>query len=118
MNSDRIQGALLGLAVGDALGTTLEFREIKAAPFPDMVTGPVTHPTGGGPYEVAPGEVTDDTHMACCLAASLQEWGLFPANIVIEAYLAWMEDAFDIGQQTKAVLRSYANGLGPVDAAF
>lgn len=118
MNSDRIQGALLGLAVGDALGTTLEFREIKAAPFPELVTGPVTHPTGGGPYEVAPGEVTDDTHMACCLAASLQEWGFFPANIVIEAYLAWVDCAFDIGRQTKAALTRYANGLGPVDAAF
>lgn len=118
LDPDRVQGALLGLAVGDALGTTLECRDLKTAPFPELIKGPVTHPTGGGPYEVAPGEVTDDTHMACCLAASLQEWGFFAPNFVVDAYVNWVDFAFDIGRQTRAALNVYAGGLGPVDAAF
>jgi ADP-ribosyl-[dinitrogen reductase] hydrolase len=61
---DRARGALLGLAMGDALGRTLEFspRDSKAA-----ITGMV----GGGPFHLAPGEWTDDTSMAICLAESL-----------------------------------------------
>ncbi len=61
---DRALGALIGLAVGDALGTTLEFeaRDIKPPVF-DMV--------GGGPFDLLPGQWTDDTSMALCLADSL-----------------------------------------------
>jgi ADP-ribosyl-[dinitrogen reductase] hydrolase len=54
---DRYRGALLGLAVGDALGTTLEFTQPGAfEPIDDMV--------GGGPFGLQPGEWTDDTAMA------------------------------------------------------
>jgi ADP-ribosyl-[dinitrogen reductase] hydrolase len=61
---DRWRGALLGLACGDAVGTTVEFRAHGSfASVTDMV--------GGGPFELAPGEWTDDTSMALCLAASL-----------------------------------------------
>lgn len=58
---DRYRGALLGLATGDALGTTLEFRPPGSfTPIDDMV--------GGGPFHLNPGEWTDDTSMALCLA--------------------------------------------------
>ncbi|MBK5106903.1 MAG: ADP-ribosylglycohydrolase family protein, partial [Anaerolineales bacterium] len=58
---ERFRGCLLGLAVGDALGTTLEFRSPGSfAPIQDMV--------GGGPFSLSPGEWTDDTSMALCLA--------------------------------------------------
>jgi len=64
--SDRHRGCLLGLAVGDALGTTLEFtRPGTFAPITDMV--------GGGPFGLKPGQWTDDTSMALCLAESLVE---------------------------------------------
>ncbi len=67
---DRFRGCLLGLAAGDALGTTLEFRSPGTfEPIDDMV--------GGGPFELRAGEWTDDTSMALCLAASLTE---FPQN--------------------------------------
>ncbi len=61
---DRAIGALLGLAVGDALGTTLEFSRRDAH-------SPVVDIVGGGPFRLKPGEWTDDTSMALCLADSL-----------------------------------------------
>ena len=63
---DRYRGALLGLAVGDALGTTLEFR----AP---GTFKPITDMIGRGPFGLQPGQWTDDTSMALCLAESLIE---------------------------------------------
>jgi ADP-ribosyl-[dinitrogen reductase] hydrolase len=65
------RGALLGLACGDALGTTLEFAQLDGPPFPMLARGPHRDITGGGPFGVLPGQVTDDTQMACCLATSL-----------------------------------------------
>jgi len=56
---DRYRGALLGLAVGDAVGTTLEFKP------PGSFT-PVNDMVGGGPFGLAPGQWTDDTSMALC----------------------------------------------------
>lgn len=56
-------GALVGLAVGDAIGTTLEFQRRDAGRIDDMI--------GGGPFQLRPGEWTDDTSMALCLADSL-----------------------------------------------
>jgi ADP-ribosylglycohydrolase len=61
---DRYHGALLGLAAGDALGTTLEFKTPGTfKPLSDMV--------GGGPFNLQPGQWTDDTSMALCLGESL-----------------------------------------------
>ena len=59
----RYRGSLLGLAVGDALGTTLEFQ----AP---GTFEPIDDIKGGGPFHLEPGEWTDDTSMALCLAES------------------------------------------------
>ncbi len=58
----RARGALLGLAAGDALGTTVEFS-----------FGPqhLTDIVGGGPFHLEAGQWTDDTSMALCLATSL-----------------------------------------------
>lgn len=69
-NLEKYRGCLLGLAVGDALGTTLEFKSPGTFnPIEDMV--------GGGPFRLQPGEWTDDTSMALCLAASLAEKASF-----------------------------------------
>ena len=51
---DRYKGALLGLAVGDALGTTLEFKSPGSFE-------PINVMVGGGPFALQPGEWTDDT---------------------------------------------------------
>ena len=62
----RYLGCLLGLATGDALGATLEFK------FPGTFA-PIVDMIGGGPFGLTPGEWTDDTSMALCLAESLIE---------------------------------------------
>ena len=84
---DRFRGCLLGLAVGDALGTTLEFRSPGSfKPIDDMV--------GGGPFELKPGYWTDDTSMALCLAASLTETGGFDPRDQAERYVRWWREGY------------------------
>ena len=61
---DKFEGALVGLAVGDAVGTTLEFK-------PRGSFIPITDMEGGGPFRLKKGEWTDDTSMALCLTHSL-----------------------------------------------
>lgn len=100
----RARGALLGLAVGDALGTTLEFTSPDVLPFPARLDGPHRSITGGGPFGLDPGEVTDDTHMACCIAASLSERAAFDPLDVLHRYRKWRRVAFDVGLQTAAAL--------------
>ncbi|KAH3758434.1 ADP-ribosylglycohydrolase family protein [Pelomyxa schiedti] len=65
-NRERGVGALVGLAVGDALGTTNEFQHPGSfSPLVDIV--------GGGCFKLLPGQFTDDTSMALCLAESIIE---------------------------------------------
>ena len=105
---DRAQGALIGLALGDALGTTLEFSTRDTLP-------PVTDLVGGGPFGLAPGAWTDDTSMALCLAESLLERGGLDERDLIERFCRWYEEGynsvtgecFDIGTATCEALRSY-----------
>jgi ADP-ribosyl-[dinitrogen reductase] hydrolase len=66
VQTQRYCGSLLSLALGDALGTTLEFKPPGTFP-------PPTDMAGGGPFHLQPGEWTDDTSMALCLAESLIE---------------------------------------------
>lgn len=106
---DRMRGALVGLATGDALGTTVEFR--RPGTFP-----PVTDMTGGGPFDLEPGQWTDDTSLALCLAESLVERGGFDARDQMERYLRWYRTGhlsstghcFDIGGTTSAALSRFA----------
>lgn len=101
---DRARGALLGLAVGDALGTTTEFARIEQAPYPTLATGPSTDIVGDGPFGLSPGAITDDTQLAVCLARSLVERKGFDAANVAARYVAWQDEAFDIGNQTRMAL--------------
>ena len=57
---------------------------------------------------MARGQVTDDTQMACCLAASLKTLGRFDARDVAQRYAAWEPIAFDVGMQTGASLEQLA----------
>ena len=105
---DRAKGALIGLALGDALGTTLEFAWRDAEP-------PVTDLVGGGPFGLAPGQWTDDTSMALCLADSLLAMGGLDAGDLIERFCRWYEQGynsvtgkcFDIGTTTAGALHSF-----------
>ncbi|HVE87644.1 MAG TPA: ADP-ribosylglycohydrolase family protein [Myxococcales bacterium] len=95
----RSRGALMGLAVGDALGATNELKRFPAPPFPEMLTGFQTEMKGGGPFQVKPGQVTDETQMACCIAAGIRAIGKYDALDVAKRYLAWRPHAFDVGEQ-------------------
>ena len=105
---ERYRGAMQGLAIGDALGTTLEFR-------PPGSFEPVTGITGGGPFGLNPGEWTDDTSMALCLAESLIETNSFDPVDQMNRYLQWQErgylshtgTCFDIGNTVSSALRKY-----------
>ncbi len=105
IGSERFRGALLGLACGDAVGTTVEFRERGSfARLEDM--------TGGGPFALRPGDWTDDTSMALCLARSLVETGRFDALDQMQRYLRWWHEGylsstgrcFDIGVTVRDAL--------------
>lgn len=105
---ERYRGALLGLAAGDAVGTTLEFRPPGSfEPLEDMV--------GGGPFGLEPGQWTDDTSMALCLAASLVDCRGFDARDQMNRYCDWASDGymssngecFDIGNTVSGALRRY-----------
>ena len=83
MTTDRFRGCLLGLATGDALGMPLEFKRPGTfRPIDDMV--------GGGYHNLLPGQWTDDTSMALCLATSLVECGGFDARDQMERYVRWL----------------------------
>ena len=118
MKLDRARGTLLGLAVGDALGTTYEFERLDQPAYPVLATGPAVDVVGGGPFELAAGCVTDDTQLAVCLARSLSEHGMLDPDDLGGRYVAWGEHAFDIGNQTAAALHRIRTGTPARDAGL
>lgn len=102
---DRAVGAILGLALGDALGAPFEFR--RRAAIPDPLPA-FELPWAGGP----PGTWTDDTSMARNLWRSLAELrGSFDPADVLDRHLAWFaSDPPDVGSQTRLALAEAARG--------
>jgi ADP-ribosylglycohydrolase len=104
---DRSRGALLGLALGDTLGVPLEFsrRDVRT----------VSGIEGGGPFKLKPGDWTDDTSMACCLAYSLITCKGFDAAHQMARYCDWYQygaysstgECFDIGNATRTALETF-----------
>jgi ADP-ribosylglycohydrolase len=117
IDRDRARGCLLGLAIGDALGATLEFEEPPKYRFSTLLRGPHVDITGGGPHQLAPFETTDDTAMAARLAASLMKHPLFDAADVAARYAEWAVDAPDVGTQTAEVLHRVRTGVPVAQAA-
>lgn len=107
------RGALLGLAVGDASGAPSEFSRPPAAPFTPLLTTSHRLMTGGGPFDLAPGQTTDDTAMAVALSESLSACGAYSAKDAAARYLAWSRLTFDIGNQTAAALNRVDLGDEP-----
>jgi ADP-ribosylglycohydrolase len=111
---DRLRGALLGLAAGDAVGTALEFQPSGSfRPIDDMI--------GGGPFGLEPGQWTDDTSMALCLAESLVTLGRFDPVDQLERYVRWYREGhlsstgrcFDIGVATREALHRFERTREP-----
>jgi ADP-ribosylglycohydrolase/protein-tyrosine phosphatase len=113
---DRAVGALLGLATGDAVGTTLEFE-------PPGSFEPITDLVGGGPFHLAAGQWTDDTSMALCLAESLLDTGTMDLADQMRRYLLWQKTGylssngrcFDIGGTTRHQLARFGRTGEPID---
>jgi ADP-ribosylglycohydrolase len=105
---DRYRGCLLGLATGDAVGTTLEFE-------PPGTFTPIQDMVGGGPFRLQPGQWTDDTSMALCLAESLIEQNGFDPIDQLKRYLQWYQvgylsstgQCFDIGHTVYSALMQF-----------
>src|SRR5690606_24671570 len=115
---NRVRGCLLGLAIGDAVGTTVEFKPRGTFP-------PVTGMTGGGPFGLKAGQWTDDTSMALCLATSLVTTGGFDPADQMDRYWRWYRDGylsstgrcFDIGNTVAAALHRYQATGDPISGS-
>lgn len=110
----RFTGSLLGLAVADAVGTTVEF-EVPGS------FAPVTDMVGGGPFQLQPGQWTDDTSMALCLAESLIEKRGFDPADQMQRYVRWRDQGylsstgrcFDIGSTVDKSLSRFQRTGNP-----
>lgn len=106
----RIQGSLIGLAVGDALGAHVEFR-----PKAYLDSHPVTDMEGGGTWGLQAGYWTDDTSMALCLGASLIVRSGFSGYDQLDRYQRWFRngymsstgECFDIGTSTRDAIQEF-----------
>ena len=104
----RAIGAVVGSAVGDALGAPFEFGPPGQyrRRFPEPVLDGVGEMVGGGTFDWAPGEFTDDTQMALVQAESLLARGGVDGADLFRRFQIWASGADDVGAQTSAVLRS------------
>lgn len=119
---DRARGCLLGLAVGDALGTTLEFR-------PRDSYDHMTDMVGGGPFGLDAGTWTDDTSMALALAdailASAAKGSIFEPEEAQRRFVDWWRngaysptgDCFDIGITTSQALGRFEATGDPISGS-
>ena len=115
---DRMRGALIGLAVGDAVGTTVEFKSPGSFP-------PVTDMIGGGPFNLPAGAWTDDTSMALCLAESLLSCNRFDARDQMTRYVRWWKEGhlsstsrcFDIGNTVATALSRFLETKEPMSGS-
>lgn len=112
---DRAIGSVVGLAVGDALGTTLEFSQRDEHPL-------LTDIVGGGPFELEAGNWTDDTAMALALAESLLSCRGLDETHLMNRFLDWYQtgaysctgDCFDIGNTTRDALMRFNETGDPI----
>jgi ADP-ribosyl-[dinitrogen reductase] hydrolase len=103
---ERAYATLLGSALGDALGATVEFctqTEIRAQ------YGVLRKIVGGGWLKLKPGEVTDDTQMSLCIARSLVAVGWSPLDIA-ERFAVWFKGwPVDVGNTCRRGIARYIN---------
>lgn len=102
-------GMLIGLHAGDALGTTLEFSPPRKRNdwLEDIV--------GGGPFQIAPGEGTDDTDLMIAVLASIRSRTEFSKEECLSRFLSWLEtNPKDVGNTTRSNLLLQKRGLTPL----
>ena len=121
---ERIEGGLIGLLVGDALGVPYEFH--SAEELPDAAQIEFAPPSG---FErahkgVPPGTWSDDGALALCLLASLLERGEFDPQDFGKRLVRWYDagymavdgNVFDVGNTTAAGITAFRQGTPPLEA--
>ncbi|MCL4865530.1 MAG: ADP-ribosylglycohydrolase family protein [Gemmatimonadales bacterium] len=111
----RRMASVIGLLIGDAVGTTNEFQ-------PPGSFDPITDLVGGGPFELPAGAYTDDGAMALCLAESLLERQGFDEHDQMSRYVRWWREGhlsstgvcFDIGGTTRTALARFEVTGNPI----
>lgn len=120
---DRALGAYLGLALGDALGATVEFMTPREIAHAFAAQGGVhRHMVGGGWLKLAPGQVTDDTTMSLALGEALlraqAEGQPFDTRLMADGLVAWWRGKpVDCGNTCRRGLARYVRDgtlQGPV----
>ena len=106
---DRALGAFLGVAIGDALGATVEFLTASEIAAQYKVHNQII---GGGWLHLKPGRVTDDTEMALALGSAVLASGGWDLKAIAEAFVHWMRSKpTDIGNTCRRGIRRYlSNG--------
>ena len=122
--SERIEGGILGLLVGDALGVPYEFHGPDEIPPAEQIE---YEPPAGfwrSHESVPPGTWSDDGAQALCLLASLLDCGGFDAEDVARRLVRWNDEGycavdrrvFDIGIQTGRALANVRSGVPALEA--
>jgi ADP-ribosyl-[dinitrogen reductase] hydrolase len=110
--TDAVRSALLGVAIGDALGVPVEFKSREA-----IRENPVTRMTGFGTHNQPPGTWSDDSSLTFCLAEALIT-GYNPDTIA-RNFVRWYRDnfwtargdVFDIGMTTREAIIRLEKGI-------
>jgi len=100
-------GCVLGAMCGDAIGVPVEFQTVVSiAKAEKCLTLP-----GGGPFGLGPGQVTDDSELALCLAEGLVRGkGVLDLDRIGEMYHKWyLSPPFDIGITTRTAFKNAQN---------
>ncbi|MFA6972172.1 MAG: ADP-ribosyl-[dinitrogen reductase] hydrolase [Gallionella sp.] len=109
--TDRAIAAYLGLAIGDALGATVEFMTPREITEKYRVHDSLI---GGGWLHLKPGQVTDDTTMSLALGSSILAKGRVDATAAAHAFDAWMRaKPVDIGNTVRRNLLQFRNTGNP-----
>lgn len=109
-----VEGALLGLIVGDALGVPVEFNSRYT-----LQQTPITTMTGYGTHDQPPGTWSDDSSLTLCLADELS--GGYSLYRIAQSFVKWMYEGhwtpygevFDIGNTTREAIRRLREGMDP-----
>ncbi|MDL2301139.1 ADP-ribosylglycohydrolase family protein [Lachnospiraceae bacterium OttesenSCG-928-D06] len=120
LNKDKLMGGVLGLAVGDALGVPVEFKDRAC-----MNVNPISGMTGYGTYNQPVGTWSDDTSMTIATLDTMCAGGLSLGRIM-DAFLKWYTngcytpfgECFDIGGTTKKAINNYFCGEMPINCGL